>query len=125
MNTYRIKIASLLAFIIGAMAIFAGGRTLLGADPGYYVINWLLLYNYTLGILTVFVTAILIWTGNRYARSAATGTFALHVLVILILLLAYRAVVASDSLVAMTIRIVTWGIIMGLLWIPLQRSSHA
>lgn len=58
MKTYRIKIASLLAFIIGAMAIFAGGRTLLGADPGYYVINWLLLYNYTLGILTVFVTAI-------------------------------------------------------------------
>jgi hypothetical protein len=125
MKINRTKIASLLAFIIGAMAIFAGGRTLLGKDPGYYVINWLLLYNYTLGILTVFVTAILIWTGSRFARSAATGTFALHVLVMLVLLLAYRTVVAPDSLVAMTVRIVIWGIILGLLWIPLYRSSHA
>jgi hypothetical protein len=121
----RTKIASVLAFIIGAMAIFAGGQTLLGRDPGYYVINWLLLYNYTLGILTVFVTAILIWTGSRFARVTATGTFALHVLVMLILLLAYRTVVAPDSLVAMTVRIVIWGIILGLLWIPVRRSSHA
>lgn len=125
MKINHIKIASLLAFIIGAMAIFAGGRTLLGKDPGYYVINWLLLYNYTLGILTVFVTTILIWTGSRYARAAAIGTFTLHVLVMLILLLAYRAVVAPDSLVAMTLRIVIWGIILCLLWIPLKRSSHA
>lgn len=64
MKITRYKIASLLTFIIGAMAIVAGGRTLLGRDPGYYVINWLLLYNYTVGILTVSVTAILIWTGS-------------------------------------------------------------
>ena len=54
MKTNLQKIAAVLAFIIGAMAIFAGAQTLLGKDPGYYVINWLLLYNYTAGILTVF-----------------------------------------------------------------------
>ena len=31
------KIAAVLAFIIGAMAVFAGGQVLLGRDPGYYV----------------------------------------------------------------------------------------
>jgi len=40
------EIAAILALIIGGMAIFAGGSALLGRDPGYYFINWLLLYNY-------------------------------------------------------------------------------
>lgn len=59
------KIAAVLAFIIGAMAVFAGVQVLLGNDPGYYVINWLPIYNYTAGILTVFITAILIWRGGK------------------------------------------------------------
>ena len=41
MNTTLNKIAAILAFGIGAMAVFAGGKVLLGNDPGYYVINWL------------------------------------------------------------------------------------
>ena len=98
MKTILNKIASILAFIIGAMAIFAGGQVLLGKDPGYYVINWLLLYNYTVGILTVFITAILIWTNSRFALPAAIGTFSIHALVMLILLAAYRDVVAADSI---------------------------
>ena len=57
MNITFNKIASALAFLIGVMAIFAGGQVLLGKDPGYHVINWLVLYNYTIGILTVFTTA--------------------------------------------------------------------
>ena len=53
MNTTLNKIAAVLAFIIGAMAAFAGGQVLLGKVPDYYVINWLPVYNYTVGILTV------------------------------------------------------------------------
>lgn len=34
------KIASVLAFIIGAMAAVAGGQVLVGKTPEYYVINW-------------------------------------------------------------------------------------
>lgn len=122
MKTTFSKIASVLVFIIGAMAVFAGGQTLLGKDPGYYVINWLLLYNYTIGILTVFITAPLIWTAGKLAFPAAIGTFSLHALVMLVLQTGYRSVVAPDSLVAMTIRLVVWGVILGLLF--LQRRKN-
>jgi len=125
MKTALTKIASILAFIIGAMAIFAGAQALLGKDPGYYVINWLLLYNYTVGILTVFITAVLIWTNHRFALPAAIGTFSLHALVMLLLLTVYRGVVAPDSLVAMTIRLVVWLIILGLMFLQRHKNKMA
>jgi len=116
MKTIFTKIASILAFLIGAMAIFAGGQVLLGKDPGYFVINWLPVYNYTAGILTVFITAILIWVNSRFALAAAIGTFSLHALVMIILQTAYHSVVAPDSIVAMTIRMVVWGIVLALMF---------
>ena len=48
MRTILTKAASILAFAIGAMAIFAGGKVLLGQDPGYYVIDWVPIYNFRL-----------------------------------------------------------------------------
>lgn len=45
MKTTINKTASIFAFIIGAMAIFTGGKILLGMPTDYCVINWLLLYN--------------------------------------------------------------------------------
>jgi hypothetical protein len=125
MKTVLNKVASILALIIGGMAVFAGGKVLLGEDPGYYVINWLPVYNYTAGILTVFVTAILIWTSSRLALPAAIATFSLHALVMLILQTAYRGVVAPDSTRAMTIRLVAWGIILGLMFVQLRRNRTA
>lgn len=125
MNTTLNKIASVLAFIIGAMAIFAGGKVLLGSDPGYYVINWLPLYNYTAGILTVFITAVLIWNNSRFSMTAALGTFGLHTLVMIILQTMYSGVVASDSLRAMTVRMIAWAIILGLMFFQQRRSKTA
>lgn len=116
MKAILTKIASIFAFIIGGMAIYAGGQVLLGQDPGYYVINWLPVYNYTLGILTVFVTAILIWIKSRLAFPAAIATFSVHTLVMLILQTGYQNVVAPDSIRAMTIRLIAWGIILGLMF---------
>lgn len=115
MNASLNKIAAVLAFIIGAMAVFAGGQVLLGKLPDYYVINWLPLYNYTVGILTVFVTAALLWTRHRLALPAAIATFGAHALVMLILQTAYSAVVATDSIMAMTIRMTAWIIILALM----------
>ena len=109
------RIAAILALIIGGMAVFAGGSALLGRDPGYYVINWLLLYNYTVGILTVLVTTVLIWTKSRLALPAAIATFGVHALVMLTLQVAYRGVVAPDSIVAMTVRLIVWAIILALM----------
>jgi hypothetical protein len=125
MKTNLKKIAAILAFIIGAMAVFAGGRALLGKDPGYYVINWLLLYNYTVGILTVFLVAPLIWTNSRLALPAAIGIFSIHALVMIILLAGYRDVVATDSIVAMTIRIVVWLIILVLMFLQRRKVKAA
>ena len=125
MNITFNKIASALAFLIGVMAIFAGGQVLLGKDPGYHVINWLVLYNYTIGILTVFTTAVLIWTQHKYALPAAIGTLGVHALVMLIIQTAYRGVVTSDSLRAMTIRIVVWLIIPTLMFVGSRRQRPA
>lgn len=110
------KIAAVLAFIIGGMAIFAGGKVLLGNDPGYYVINWLALYNYTIGILTVFITAILIWTNNKLALPAAIATFSTHAIVMLTLQTLYRDTVAIESIAAMTLRLIVWAVILGLMF---------
>ncbi len=110
------KTASILAFIIGSMAIIAGGRVLLGEYPGYYVINWLPVYNYTVGILTVSITAVLIWIKHRLALPAAMVTFSVHALVLLLLLTAFREVVAPESILSMAIRLIVWGIILGLMF---------
>jgi hypothetical protein len=118
------KIASVLAFVIGAMAVFAGGQVLLGKVPDYYVINWLPVYNYTVGMLTVFVTAALIWMDNKLARPAAIATFGIHVLVMLVLMTAYQNIVATDSIVAMTVRITAWLIILGLMFFQSRRTGR-
>ena len=123
MNTTLNKIASVLAFVIGAMAVFAGGQVLLGKAPEYYVINWLPVYNYTVGILTVFVTAALIWVRHRLAIPVAIATFGVHTLVMLVLQVAYRDVVAIDSVVAMTIRMTVWIIILVLMYAQMRKGG--
>lgn len=124
MNRILSKIAAVLAFIIGAMAIFAGGQVLLGKDPGYYVIGWLLVYNFAAGVLTAAVTAVLIWRASKYARPAAVITLAAHALVMVILQTAYRGVVAVDSIRAMTIRIVVWLVILGLMLVQRRKDKR-
>jgi hypothetical protein len=125
MKSIFMKIAAVLAFIIGAMAVFAGAQVLLGNDPGYYVINWVPVYNYTAGILTVFITAILIWRGSKLAWFAAITTFSLHTLVMIILQTVHRDVVAVDSIRAMTIRMIAWAIILLLMFAQSQKDKKA
>ena len=125
MDKLLYRIAAVLAFIIGAMAVFAGGQVLLGRDPGYYVIDWLPIYNFALGVISVAITAILIWKRSSYAVPAAIATFSAHAVVMLILQIAYRDVVAVDSLVAMTIRLAAWLIILVLLYVGLRKRPSA
>ena len=120
------KVAAVLAFIIGAMAIFAGGQViLLGKVMDYYVIDWLTVYNFIMGLLTFFVTAILIWKNSRYALPAAIVTLVANIMVTVILLTAYKDVVAPDSIVAMTVRIVVWLIILALMFIQKSKTREA
>lgn len=118
--------AALLAVIIGAMAVFAGGQVIfLGKQMDYYVINWLPYYNFTMGVLTVAVTSVLIWKQARVAWGASVLTFSAHVVVMAVLLTAYRQVVASDSLRAMSIRIVAWVLILIMLHFSNKRQVQA
>lgn len=116
MKKYLPILAAFLAFVIGVMAVLAGGPVLLGRDPGYFVISWLPVYNLTIGILSCFPIAFLIWKQHRSAALASAAVLGLNVLVFLILLAAYRQVVAAQSLVAMAIRIIVWIVILGLVW---------
>jgi len=115
------KIAAVLSFIVGAMAIFAGGQVLMGKIMDYYVIDWLPIYNFIVGIISVFA-AIIIWKGSKIAMPAAIAVLASHVSVMLVLQTAYRDVVAPDSIKAMTVRIVTWLIIIVLMIIQARRD---
>ena len=125
MNTTLNKIASALAFLIGGIAVVAGGLVLLGMPTDYYVINWLLLYNYTVGVLTVSITAILIWKNNKLALPAAITTFGAHTIVMLVLLTAYRGIVSTHSLEDMSVRVVAWLIILALMFFQSRKKQGA
>jgi hypothetical protein len=123
MNKTLNKIASALAFIIGAMAVFAGGKVLLGTLPDYYVIDWLPAYNFIMGVVSIFFSSVVIWKNNKFAMPAAIETFGIHAVVMLILQAAYREVVAPDSIVAMTVRLVIWAVIIVLLIVQQRKSK--
>lgn len=109
------RLASVLALVIGAMAVFAGGQALLGRIPDYYVIDWLPIYNLALGVVSAIVASVLIWRKSRLALPTALTIFGLHGGVMLVLLTAYRQVVVVDSLRAMSIRLAAWTVILILL----------
>jgi len=111
----RLKIAGVLAFVIGALSIFAGGMAMRGWNPGYSVLGWLPVYNFVMGVLTVCVPAILLWKENRHAKTAALFFFGIHAGATVLLLLAFRDVVATQSLLAMTFRLIVWLVILALI----------
>ncbi|MCP4139243.1 MAG: hypothetical protein GY755_02945 [Chloroflexi bacterium] len=110
------KTATILAFVIGVMAIIAGARVvLLNKGMPYFVIGWLPVYNLILGVLSVFPIAFLIWKKSRFALPLSIATLVSHSLVMIILLFAFMDVVSGFSLGAMLLRIIIWGIILRLL----------
>jgi len=125
MNQVVAKIGAVLAFIIGVMAVVAGGRVLMGIMPDYYVIDWVPVYNFIVGVISALVTAVLIWRNSKIATAAAVTTLASHALVMLILQTAYREVVAPDSIRAMTVRITAWIIILGLMAVQARINSRS
>ena len=124
MNSIYRKIAAAIAFAIGAMSIFAGSQVVLGKVMDYYVIDWLPIYNLIVGLISVFITAILIWRGSKFAMPAAIATFVSHSAVMLVLQIAYKDVVAPDSIKATTVRIVLWAIILILMLLQSRKDKQ-
>ena len=115
MSTFLTKLPSILAFLVGAMSIVAGGMVMRGWRPGYSILSWLPVYNFVLGLLTL-IPAYLLWVDNRYALAASIVTFVLHAVVLIILLTIFRGQVATQSIGAMSFRLIVWIIILALLW---------
>jgi uncharacterized membrane protein len=79
------------------------------------VIDWVPVYNFSAGLITVLITAVLLWKNSRLALPVALATLSSHSIVMILLQTAYREVVAPDSIQAMTIRIIVWVVIVTLL----------
>lgn len=124
MNTKLRKTAAIIAALIGAMAIFAGGKVLIGLPVDYYVIDWLPTYNFILGLVSAGFTAVVIWKGSKFAMPVALATFASHTTVMLIIQTAYKDVVAADSTQAMTVRMVVWAVILALMFAQARRDKR-
>lgn len=103
------QIAAIVAVLFGIATVIAGGRVLLGSDPGYVVFRPLLLYNAVMGIAYI-AAGITIARNLRHGRNAASVIFVLNLLVLVGILVAYRqgGSVAVDSLRAMSLRTVVW-----------------
>ena len=115
MSTILNKLPSILAFLVGAMSIIAGGMVMRGWRPGYSVLSWLPVYNFVMGFLAL-IPAVLLWVNSRYALTASIVTFGVHTVVILLLLTFFRGQVANQSIGAMTFRLAVWVVILALLW---------
>ena len=119
------KIASVVAAIIGIMSIVAGTQVvLLGKVMDYYVIGWLPVYNLIVGVISLLITAVIIWKGSKFALPAAVATLASHSAIMLVLQTAYRNVVAGESIRAMTVRITLWVIILALLLVQARQNKR-
>ena len=120
------KIASVLAFIIGAMAVYAGGQVVAhGKTMDYHVLDWLPVYNFIFGLLTVFLTTILLWKNSRFSLAAVMASIASHFTVMMLLQTNYRAVVAPDSIRAMAIRLGVWLVILALVVVQARKDKNA
>lgn len=118
------KIFATLAFIIGVMAIFAGGKVLLETLPDYYMINWLPDYNFIICVVSASFSTVVIWGNGKLSLPTVVATLGLHAVVMLVLRTVYHNVVAPDSNMAMTVHLTIWMIIL-ILMIIQQRKQHS
>lgn len=98
-----------IAVAFGAVTLFAGGRVLLGADPGYTVFRPLLVFNTAMGAAYAAAGAV-IWRDLAWGRNCAGAIFLLNLLA-LAGIAAVRSgggAVAAQSLGAMGFRTVVW-----------------
>ncbi len=111
-----------LAGIIGIMSVISGSSVLLGLkEVSYTVLNWLVIYNVAVGILSV-ITAFLIWKYFALSKKIISIILCLHT-VVLTFLYFLSETVASESIKAMTFRVGIWLLIYIL--VQLGKSKKA
>lgn len=113
---------AIVAAIFGVVTVFAGGRVLAGADPGFVVFRPLLLFNTAMGVVYV-LAALQTWRDHRRGRAWARAITLLNLLVLFAITAAYAvgSGVAAQSLAAMSFRTLAWGaLFLALSWIGRQ-----
>ncbi len=112
-----IKIVSVIAIIIGIMAIVAGGSVLLGfSTPDYQYFNSLVIYNVVLGFVSL-LAGYFIWTDNKRALPLSYLITSLHILVLLLLLTAFSHIISKHSVAAMSFRSIVWAVISAVVFL--------
>lgn len=112
-KSYKIA-ASVLAFFIGLMSVFAGSKVLLGIDvKDYDILVWLVSYNVVFGTISIF-TAYLIWQETSKSKILSLFILASHFSVFIYLKFLSGAA-ASESVKAMIFRISIWVLIVALI----------
>lgn len=98
-----------IAVAFGAITLFAGGRVLLGADPGYAVFRPLLFFNTAMGAAYVAAGAA-IWRSLAWGRNCSGAIFLLNLLALAGIVAIHfgGSAVAMQSLGAMSFRTVVW-----------------
>jgi hypothetical protein len=125
MNTTQ-RLLAIVATLFGMVTVVAGGRVLLGADPGYAVFRPLLAYNTAMGVAYI-AAGVLAWFSVRRGTFAAATIFVLNGVVLAIVgyLYAEQGNVAIESVRAMTLRTVVWLVLfLGLLWLSRREGRR-
>lgn len=123
-GTARTAMAAV-AVLFGVVTLFAGGRVLLGSDPGYVVFRPLLIYNTGMG-LACLAAGIAIGRNANAGKNAAGAIFLLNLVVLAAILVTYRGggAVAVESLRAMAFRTVVWlGLFLGASWLARRQGT--
>lgn len=121
------QIAAVVAVLFGVATLVAGGRVLMGADPGYVIFRPLLIYNVIMGVVYV-AAGVMIWRPVALGRNLAGVICGLNFLVLVEIILLHQrgGAVAVDSLRAMTFRTVVWLVLFLVAsWVARVRRAHA
>lgn len=122
-----LALLSVIAVVFGVATIFAGGRVLAGADPGYEVFRPLVVFNTLMGFAYM-ATGVLMWRSVERGRIAAFLIFVLNTFAWAVVILLYRLDlgVAVESVRAMALRTVVWLLLaMGAAWVVRRGSRRA
>jgi len=111
-----LKIVAVVAAIMGLMAVITGSRVLLGVfDPGYQYFTALLVYNVTMGVVSI-LAGYFIWKQEDIATYITYFITGAHIIVFLLLKTVYSDIISDHSVHAMTFRSVAWIIFSVIVW---------
>ncbi len=121
-----LRIVAVIASLMGLMAIITGSRVLLGVyDPGYQYFTALLVYNVTMGVVSI-LAGYFIWNREDIATYITYFVTLAHIIVFLLLKTIFNDIISVHSVNAMTFRSVAWIIFTITVWkgIPGKKVNY-